>query len=165
MLGHDGKPLLLQFEIKLTKHVGCYRQWTSRIPWYSKTYIFILIRSFRGTCKPERMASSMEVTSDWNVVAGRNSRRMTKPAFRGNYRGKGGSKGMGFRPASKRPRVSGDSAGSSGAADIHDEVDKTLSMENFKILSLDNKLETMFSCLLDVKATNARLLKAENTVK
>ena len=40
-----------------------------------------------------------------------------------------------------------------------------LSLEKFKDLNRDNKLETMFSCLLDVKATNDRLLNAERTLK
>ena len=43
--------------------------------------------------------------------------------------------------------------------------DTTQMLQNFKELSLDDKLETMFSCLLDVKATNDRLLNAERTVK
>ena len=45
------------------------------------------------------------------------------------------------------------------------DTNKTFSLENFKALSIDSKLETMFACLLDVKATNERLLKAERTVK
>ena len=70
---------------------------------------------------------------------------------------------MGPRPASKRQRVSGESAGSSSMPTS--PVDTTQMLQNFKELSLDNKLETMFSCLLDVKATNDRLLNAERTVK
>ena len=70
---------------------------------------------------------------------------------------------MGPRPASKRQRVSGESAGSSSMPTS--PVDTTQMLQNFKELSLDNKLETMFSCLLDVKATNDRLLNAERMVK
>ena len=70
---------------------------------------------------------------------------------------------MGPRPASKRPRVSGESASSSSMP--ASPVDTSQMLKNFKELSLDNKLETMFSCLLDVKATNDRLLNAERTVK
>ena len=65
----------------------------------------------------------------------------------------------------KRPRVSAESAGSSSTVESPIDTNKTFSLENFKALSIDSKLETMFACLLDVKATNVRLLKAKRTVK
>lgn len=104
----------------------------------------------------------MEAARGWNVVAGRQGPRTQKGTFRTGFRG--GSKGAGVRPI-KRPRVSAESAGSSSAVESPIDTSKTFSLENFKSLSIDNKLETMFACLLDVKATNERLLKAERTVK
>lgn len=103
----------------------------------------------------------MEAARGWSVVAGRQGARSQRGAFRGGYRG--GSRGMGFRPK-KRPRVSADSMDSSNKADSPTSTSKTFSLDNFKSLSIDDKLGTMFACLLDVKATNDRLLRAEQTV-
>ena len=107
----------------------------------------------------------MSTLNGWNVVAGSHSQRMNKHPSRGGYKGgyTGGHRGMGPRPASKRQRVSGESASSSSVP--ASPVDTSQLLQNFKALSLDNKLETMFSCLLEVKATNDRLLNAERTVK
>lgn len=101
----------------------------------------------------------MEAAKGWSVVTGRQGPR--RGAFRGGYRG--GSKGAGFRPK-KRPRVSAESAGSPSKVESPTHTSKTFSLNTFKSLSIDDKLETMFACLLDVKATNERLLKAERTV-
>ena len=103
----------------------------------------------------------MSILRDWNVVAGRHGQRTNKAPSRGGH----GSRGLGFRPAMKRQRTSGESASSSGMAESPDDTNKMLSLEKFKDPNLDNKLETMFSCLLDVKATNDRLINAERTVK
>ena len=92
---------------------------------------------------------------------GRHGQRTNKAPSRGGY----GSRGLGFRPAMERQRTSDESASSSGMAESPDDTNKMLSLEKLKDLNLDNKLETMFSCLLDVKATNDRLLNAERTVK
>ena len=88
--------------------------------------------------------------------------RTQKGTFRTGLRGS--DKGVGVRPI-KRPRVSAESAGSSSTVESPIDTNKTFSLENFKTLSIDSKLETMFACLLDVKATIVRLLKAERTVK
>ena len=104
----------------------------------------------------------MEAARGWNVVAGRQGPRTQKGTFRTGLRGSG--KGVGVRPT-KRPRVSAESAGSSSTLESPIDTNKTFSLENFKAPSIDSKLETMFACLLDVKATNERLLKAERTVK
>ena len=104
----------------------------------------------------------MEAARGWNVVAGRQGPRTQKGTFRTGLRGSG--KGVGVRPT-KRPRVSAESAGSSSTLESPIDTNKTFSLENFKALSIDSKPETMFACLLDVKATNERLLKAERTVK
>ena len=101
----------------------------------------------------------MEAAKGCSVVTGRQGPR--RGAFRGGYRG--GGKGAGFRPK-KRPRVSAESAGSPSKVESPTHTSKTFSLDTFKSLSFDDKLETMFACLLDVKATNERLLKAERTV-
>lgn len=104
---------------------------------------------------------SVNEGSSWSLVAGRHGPRSRRGTPRGTFRGgyRGSSRGGGTRP-SKRQRISGESVGSSVSPT---QSSKTFSLESFKSLSVDRKLETMFSCLLEVKATNERLLKAEQT--
>ena len=87
----------------------------------------------------------------WNTVAGRQRPRFVA--------------GKGTRNSSKRQRVSTSSAGSSvGASRADVSFDENFSIEHFKTLNTDEKLESIFVCLHDIKLTNQRLLKAEQTV-
>ena len=70
-----------------------------------------------------------------------------------------------IRPASKRQRVSDGSAGSasgvgSGASKVLSST-PLLSIDKFKELNVDDKLERIFACVQDVMLTNERLLQAE----
>lgn len=101
----------------------------------------------------------MEAAKGWSVVTGKQGPR--RGAFRGGYRR--GSKGAGFRQK-KRQRVSAESTGSPSKVEYPTQTSKTFSLDTFKSLNIDDKLETMFACLSDVKATNERLHKAKKTV-
>lgn len=104
-----------------------------------------------------RMASkgSKVDSFGWNIVAGRQQPRYVQ------------GKGQGARPQNKRQRTSTGSGGSPASASktnaSHDN-DNDLSIAQFKSLNIDNKLDTIFVCLQEVKSTNQRLLKAERTV-
>lgn len=99
----------------------------------------------------------------WNVVAGRN-----RPArFRGNKGGTSAQGGARPKQALKRQRVSTDSTGSlTGASKTSSDNSSPplLSIEQFKSLNVDDKLENIFVCLHGLVTTNERLLKAEQTV-
>lgn len=87
----------------------------------------------------------------WNTVAGRQRPRFVTD--------------KGTRNSSKRQRVSTSSAGSSvGASRADVSCDEHFSIEHFKTLNTDEKLESIFVCLHDIKLTNQRLLKEEQTV-
>lgn len=99
----------------------------------------------------------------WNVVAGRN-----RPArFRGNKGGTSAQGGARPKQALKRQRVSTDSTGSLMGASKTSSDNSTpplLSIEQFKSLNVDDKLENIFVCLHGLVTTNERLLKAEQMV-
>lgn len=89
----------------------------------------------------------------WKTVAGRQ-----RPRY-------GQGKGQSARPQSKRQRISTGSGGSPvGASNIVNSSGNDLTLEQFKSLDIDDKLTSMFVCLQEVKSTNQRLLKAEQTV-
>lgn len=100
-------------------------------------------------------AKSSKVDSfGWKTVAGRQ-----RPKY-------GQGKGHSARPQTKRQRTSTGS-GSSPVGASNTTVtssDNDLSLEQFKSLDIDDKLASMFVCLQEVKSTNQRLLKAEQTV-
>ena len=99
----------------------------------------------------------------WNVVAGRN-----RPArLRGTKGGANAQGGARPKQALKRQRVSTDSTGSTtGASKISSDISTSplLTIEQFKSLNVDDKLENIFVCLHGLVTTNERLLKAEQTV-
>ena len=86
----------------------------------------------------------------WNTVRGRQ-----RPRFSDRQYG-------------KRQRTSTESgSGSSLSGDTsktETELENELSLDEFKKLELNDKIDTMFVYLCDVKSTNQRLLKAEKTV-
>ncbi|MEW8562074.1 MAG: hypothetical protein AB2541_08210 [Candidatus Thiodiazotropha sp.] len=95
----------------------------------------------------------------WNTVKGRQ-----RPRSAGRV--SGAQHGRKQKP--KRQRTS---TGSGSSESPVGETSKTdfcfdndLSVEDFKSLNIDNKLDTIFACLREVKTTNQRLLKAERTV-
>ena len=89
----------------------------------------------------------------WKTVAGRQ-----KPRY-------GQGKGHSARPQTKRQRLSTGSGSSPvGASNTVNSSDNDLSLGQFKSLDIDDKLASMFVCLQEVKSTNQRLLKADQTV-
>ena len=95
------------------------------------------------------------LNSTWSTVAGR-----SRPRF-GGYSGRKSSSYVKPKPPSKRQRVSTDSTGSVGAAASKPPL---LSLEQFKSLDVNDKLDRIFGCLHDIVTTNERLLKAEQIV-
>ena len=84
----------------------------------------------------------------------------SRPRF-GGYSGRKNSSYVKPKPPSKRQRVSTDSTGSVGAAASKPPL---LSLEQFKSLDVNDKLDRIFGCLHDIVTTNERLLKAEQIV-
>ena len=110
------------------------------------------------------METGGENSTAWNVVAGRTRPRTNRGANRG-ARGGFRSERARYQPA-KRQRVSTDSTGSSKSTSKADKVNfPSQTLEQFKSMSVDNKLETIFVCLQDMKSTGERLLRAERTVR
>ena len=99
----------------------------------------------------------------WNVVVGRSRPKVARGGrgARGGY--SSGRYRPEIRPASKRQRVSDGSAVGSGASKVLSST-PLLSIDKFKELNVDDKLERIFACVQDVKLTNERLLQAEQTV-
>ena len=64
----------------------------------------------------------------------------------------------------KRKRVSTDSTGSATGASYSDIPLPKLTVDQFKSLNVDGKLENIFLCLQGIMSTHERLLKAEQTV-
>lgn len=110
--------------------------------------------SFEVRMYARMAAKSSKVDSfGWKTVAGRQ-----RPRY-------GQGKAQGARPQHKRQRISTGSGSSSVEASRSvNSSDSDLSLEHFKTLDIDDKLASLFVCLQEVKSTNQRLLKAEQTV-
>lgn len=95
----------------------------------------------------------------WNTVRGRQRPRFSE--------GQCGFK-HGFKQQQKRQRTSTESGSGGSISGDTSKVDfehgNELSIDEFKNMNIDNKLDTLFVYLCDVKSTNQRLLKAEKTV-
>ena len=91
----------------------------------------------------------------WNTVKGRQRPRFSERQY-------------GSKQQQKRQRISTESgsggsfSGDTSKADF--ELENELSLDEFKNMNIDNKLDTLFVYICDVKSTNQRLLKAEKTV-
>ena len=95
---------------------------------------------------------------EWNVVAGRQRPRCT---VRG--RGRGISRGT---PRPKRQRISTGSGSSVAEASTQEScLFDSIPLDSFKTMNIDDKLESIFVYLQDMRLTNQRLLKAEQTVR
>ena len=93
--------------------------------------------------------------------------------YRGGYRGGHssylGSNGLGVKQPTKRQRISNGSAGSladtsKSNTDIDFSLPPALSLEQFRALNADAKLEHMFLYLQGLAVTNQRLYKAERVL-
>ncbi|MCG7877395.1 MAG: hypothetical protein N0C90_13810 [Candidatus Thiodiazotropha endolucinida] len=93
----------------------------------------------------------------WHTVRGRQRPR---------YTGKIVGAQQGCKPKQKRQRTStGSGSGNSPVCDKSSfDNDSDLSINDFKNFNIDEKLDTIFTCLREVKATNQRLLNAEQIV-
>ena len=95
---------------------------------------------------------------EWNVVAGRQRPRCT---VRG--RGRGISRGT---PRPKRQRISTGSGSSVAEASTQEScLFDSIPLDSFKTMNIDDKLESIFVYLQDMRLTNQRLLKVEQTVR
>ena len=102
--------------------------------------------------------------SGWNVMGrGRPLRPRGRGAgFFGGYGNRAKQPAKQPKQPVKRQRVSTDSTGSATGASKNDMP--KLTVDQFKSLNVDGKLENIFLCLQGIMSTHERLLKAEQTV-
>ena len=94
---------------------------------------------------------------EWNVVAGRQ-----RPSCTARGRGRVISRG---NPRPKRQRISTGSGSSVAEASTQEScLFDSIPLDSFKTMNIDDKLESIFVYLQDMRLTNQRLLKAEQTV-
>ena len=93
---------------------------------------------------------------EWNVVVGRQ-----RPSCTARGRGRGISQG---NPRPKRQQISTGS-GRSEASTQESCLFDSIPLDSFKTMTIDDKLESIFVYLQDMRLTNQRLLKAEQTVR
>ena len=94
---------------------------------------------------------------EWNVVAGRQ-----RPSCTARGRGRGISRG---NPRPKRQRISTGLGSSVAKASTQEScLFDSIPLDSFKTMNIDDKLESIFVYLQDMRLTNQRLLKAEQTV-
>ena len=95
---------------------------------------------------------------EWNVVAGRQRPRCT---VRGRGRGISGG-----TPRPKRQRMSTGMGGSVAEASTQEScLFDSLPLDSFKAMNIDDKLESIFVYLQDMRSTNQMLLEAEQLVR
>ena len=95
---------------------------------------------------------------EWNVVAGRQ-----RPSCTARGRGQGISRG---NPRPKRQRISTGLGSSVAEASTQEScLFDSIPLDSFKTMNIDDKLESIFVYLQDMRLTNQRLLKAEQTVR
>ena len=114
--------------------------------------------------------ASNTLLAGWNTVARKSPRRAVSYNIRGGTRLC--THPITTRPSVKRARISTDSTSSSastGGRSVnlpHSLPSHTeLSLDQFKSLSIDEKLEKIFVCLQDVSKFNARLTTAEGDIR
>ena len=95
---------------------------------------------------------------EWNVVAGRQ-----RPSCTARGRGQGISRG---NPRPKRQRISTGLGSSVAEASTQEScLFDSIPPDSFKTMNIDDKLESIFVYLQDMRLPNQRLLKAEQTVR
>ena len=112
----------------------------------------------------------LKMDSEWNIVGNGRRGRGGAYATRGGQRGGPQFRSSGpAKPATKRQRRSTGSttsvADQSKQDSLSDSPEITSLLQKFKSMNNDEKLESIFLCLHDVKSTSQRLLRAEETVR
>ena len=95
---------------------------------------------------------------EWNVVVGRQ-----RPSCTAKGRGRGISRG---NPRPKCQRISTGSGSSVAEASTQEScLFDSIPLDSFNTMNIDDKLESIFVYLQDMRLTNQMLLKAEQTVR
>ena len=103
--------------------------------------------------------------SGWNVMGRGRPLRPPRGRGAGFFGGYGNRTKQPAKQPVKRQRVSTDSTGSATGASKSDIPLPKLTVDQFKSLNVDGKLENIFLCLQGIMSRHERLLKAEQFSK